>query len=201
MNINRNYTFYNSETKTSLVGKELGVNNVAFNTINFNGSSDTIDSDGEDSYNVMRGSFFIDPNNLIYGSTDTLFIFPTLAEEGIGTQQRNACLRLKLVISDFSGGNALDNALITKSVIYNIVASSPNNTTNEPFYNFTYDLPTVDTNDQFNTVSSINPPLLEFISANNNFISWDNTNKRFLMRLIFNSNNINHIIRGMYTIM
>jgi hypothetical protein len=201
MNINRNYTNYNPFTKTSLVGKELGVNNVAFNTINFNGSSDTIDSDGEDSYNVMRGSFFIDPNNLLYGSTDTLFIFPTLAEEGIGGQQRNACLRLKLVISDFSGGNALDNASITKSVIYNIVASSSNNNTNEPFYSYTYDLPTTDLNDQYNTVSSISPPLLEFVSTNNNFISWDNTNKRFLMRLILDSNNENHIIRGIYTIM
>lgn len=201
MNINRNYSFYNSSTKTSFVGKELGVNNVAFNTINFNGSSDTINSNGEDSYNVMRGSFFVDPNNLTYGSTDTLFKFPTLAEEGSGTQQRNACLRLKLVISDFSGGDVLDNASITKSVIYNIVASSPNNTTNEPFYNYTFDLPTVDTNDQFNTVSPINPLSLEFLSPNNDFITWDNTNKRFLMRLIFNSNNENHIIRGIYTIM
>lgn len=201
MNSNRNYTTYNNSTKTSLIAKELGVNNAAFNTINFNGSSDTIDSDGEDSYNVMRGSFFIDPNNLSYAATDTLFIFPTLAEEGSGAQQRNACLRLKLVISDFSGDGLLEQTQITKSVIYNIVASSPNNNTGEPFYNFTYDLPTVDTNDQFNTVSTYDPPLLEFVSTNNNFISWDNTNKRFLMRILLESSTNRHIIRGMYTIM
>jgi hypothetical protein len=196
----RNYTGYNTNTKVLLIGKELAVNNVAFNTINFDGSSDIIDSTGTRVHNTMRGSFFIDPGGLSYSTTDTLFLFPTLAEEDSGTQQNNACLRLKLVISDFSGDTTEEENAITKSVIYNIIASSPINNTGEPYYDFDYILPTQDTNDQYNTVSGTDPPLLEFVSSPN-FIGWDNTNKRFLMRILLTASTSKHLIRGMYTIM
>ena len=199
---NRNYTGYNSDTKILGIGKELAVNNVAFNTINFDGSSDIVTSTGVRVHNTMRGSFFIDPGGLVsYGSTSTLFQFPTLAEEDSGTQQQNACLRLKLVISDFSGDDVLEQVTISKSVIYNIIASSPINNTGDVYYDFDYILPTQDSNDQFNTVSNNDPPLLQFVSSGDDFITWDNTNKRFLMRIILTANTTKHLIRGIYTIM
>ena len=200
----RNYTIYGISTKILGIGKELAVNNVAFNTINFDGSSNNIGATGVRVHNTMRGSFFIDPGGLTnYGSTSTLFQFPTLVEEGSGVQQQNACLRLKLVISDFSGDTTEEENAISKSVIYNIIASSPANNTGDVYYDFDYILPTADINfsDQFNTVSDIDPPLLEFVSSGDDFITWDDTNKRFLMRMLLSSITTKHLIRGIYTIM
>ena len=202
----RDYTLYNSNTKTSMIGKELGVKSVAFNIINFGGGDNTTDNDGEDVCNIVKGSFFIDPNQVgggvsSYTILSTLFKFPTTMEESLSTtKQANACLRLKLVISDFSGNNLTEQSQITKSALYTIVASSPSNTSNPPYYNYSINTPTTDVNDQFNTVSPIDPPGLEFVDSPN-FISWDNTNKRFLMRLILNQLNEHHLIRGIYTIM
>ncbi len=203
MNPNRNYTIFNSTGNVTFIGKELGVNSVTFNTINLNADSTLTANNGEDIYNILKGSFFIDPGygtsgpSSGYGTTNYLFQFPIIAEGSSNTtQQPGARLLLKLVISDFSGANLVTNNEITKSQLYNITAISPYNTTNPPEYQFEIDTTTVDTNDQYNTASPIDAPFLNM----ENILEWDNTNKRFLFRLSFNELITNHLIRGIYTI-
>ena len=203
MNPNRNYTIFNSAGNVTLIGKELGVNNVTFNTINLNADSTQTASDGEKIYNILKGSFFVDPGYNSTGpasgfnSTDYLFQFPIIAEGSNNTTQtQGACLLLKLVISDFSGYDLITTNEITKSQLYNITAISPYNTTEPPEYQFEIDTTTDDINDQYNTTSPIDSPFLNM----ENILEWDNTNKRFLFRLSFSELIINHLIRGIYTI-
>jgi len=203
MNSNRNYTAYNANANVTLIGKELGVNSVTFNTINLNADSTLTANDGEKIYNILKGSFFVDPgyndNGPPFGfaSTDYLFQFPIIAEGSSNTTQtQGACLLLKLVISDFSGNNLQTNSEITKSQLYNITAISPYDTTTPPEYQFEIDTTTTDTNDQYNTTSPIDAPFLNM----ENILEWDNINKRFLFKLSFNENITKHLIRGIYTI-
>lgn len=203
MNSNRNYTAYNASANVTLIGKELEVNSVTFNTINLNADSTLTANDGEKIYNVLKGSFFVDPGyndtgpSFGFASTNYLFQFPIIAEGSSNTTQtQGACLLLKLVISDFSGNNLQTNNEITKSQLYNITAISPYDTTTPPEYQFEIDTTTTDTNDQYNTTSTIDAPFLNM----ENILEWDNINKRFLFKLSFNENITKHLIRGIYTI-